>query len=304
MRRARLLLFLTAVEGNLQAGRPTDALAAARQLQDLGRRLDEPDMVTMGIHAEGRALIKAGQTADGLALVDEAMVAVLDGRLTPFTLRHPLLPHDRGLSRSGRPPADDQLDGPDREMVGARSPRRCRSGVRSAACAPCTGPNSTCSAAHGTRQSGPPCRSWSTSTPAGSTTPPRPGMSSQSHADCAATRTPPRPTTRHTPADATRNRDGRCCGSPTATPRAPPGRFARPLPRQEPIRCGVLPLCAAAVETAIAAGRQQDADSAAAELEETASTYRHVGAGGDGGHRARRRAAGGRPCRGGPARAP
>ncbi len=79
------LLFLTAVEGNLQAGRPTDALAAARQLQDLGRRLDELDMVTLGIHAEGRALIKAGQAVDGLALVDEAMVTVLEGWLTPFT---------------------------------------------------------------------------------------------------------------------------------------------------------------------------------------------------------------------------
>ena len=80
------MLFLTAVEGNLQAGRPTDAVVAARQMQDLGRRLDEPNIVALGIHAEGRALIKAGHTADGLALVDEAMVAVLDGRLTPFTL--------------------------------------------------------------------------------------------------------------------------------------------------------------------------------------------------------------------------
>jgi DNA-binding NarL/FixJ family response regulator len=80
------ILFLTAVEGNLQAGRPTDAVVAARRLQDLGRRLDEPDIVAIGIQAEGRALIKAGHTAEGLALVDEAMVAALDGRLTPFTL--------------------------------------------------------------------------------------------------------------------------------------------------------------------------------------------------------------------------
>jgi DNA-binding NarL/FixJ family response regulator len=80
------LLFLTQVEGNLTAGRPAEAVEAARRLQDLGHRLDEPDMVTMGIQAEGRALIKAGHTSDGLALVDEAMVAVLDGRLTPFTL--------------------------------------------------------------------------------------------------------------------------------------------------------------------------------------------------------------------------
>ena len=79
------LLFVTEVEGNLRAGRPTVAVEAARQLQDLGRRLDQPDMVAMGIHAEGRALIKSGHAADGLALVDEAMVAVLDGRLAPFT---------------------------------------------------------------------------------------------------------------------------------------------------------------------------------------------------------------------------
>jgi DNA-binding NarL/FixJ family response regulator len=59
---------------------------AARRLQEHGRRLDEPDIIAMGIQAEGRALIKAGNTADGLALVDEAMVAVLDGRLTPFAL--------------------------------------------------------------------------------------------------------------------------------------------------------------------------------------------------------------------------
>jgi len=79
------LLFLTAVEGNLHAGRPADAVEAARQLQDLGRRLDQPDLVAVGIHAEGRALLKSGHTADGLALVDEAMVAVLDGGLASFT---------------------------------------------------------------------------------------------------------------------------------------------------------------------------------------------------------------------------
>ena len=78
------LLFVTEVEGNLRAGRPTVAVEAARQLQDLGRRLDQPDVVAMGIHAEGRALIKSGHAADGLALVDEAMVAVLDGRLAPL----------------------------------------------------------------------------------------------------------------------------------------------------------------------------------------------------------------------------
>ena len=38
----------------------------------------------MGLNGEGRALIKSGAVADGLALLDEAMVTVLEGRLDPF----------------------------------------------------------------------------------------------------------------------------------------------------------------------------------------------------------------------------
>ncbi|MGH9227148.1 MAG: response regulator transcription factor [Acidimicrobiales bacterium] len=79
------LMFLTEVEANLQFGQPTEAVEAARRMQDLGRRLDHPDMIAMGIHAEGRVLIRSGDAADGLALIDEAMVSVLDRRLTPFT---------------------------------------------------------------------------------------------------------------------------------------------------------------------------------------------------------------------------
>ena len=78
------LIFLTEVQANLQFGRPAEAVTAARRMQQLGRRLDQPDVSVMGIHAEGRALIKSGQPAAGLALIDEAMVSVLDGRLTPF----------------------------------------------------------------------------------------------------------------------------------------------------------------------------------------------------------------------------
>jgi len=40
--------------------------------------------VAAGLNGEGRALIKSGAVADGLALLDEAMVTVLEGRLHPF----------------------------------------------------------------------------------------------------------------------------------------------------------------------------------------------------------------------------
>lgn len=78
------LIFLTEVEANLQSGRLAEAVTAARRMQDLGRRLNQPDVMAMGVHAEGRALLKSGDAANGLALIDEAMVTVLDRRLSRF----------------------------------------------------------------------------------------------------------------------------------------------------------------------------------------------------------------------------
>jgi DNA-binding NarL/FixJ family response regulator len=78
------VLLLTGVEANLQAGQPAAAVDAAHQMQELGRRLDQPDLVTLGLNGEGRALIKSGHVMDGLKLLDEAMVSVLDGELAPF----------------------------------------------------------------------------------------------------------------------------------------------------------------------------------------------------------------------------
>ena len=78
------LLSFTAVEASLMAGQPTAAVDAARRVQDLGRRVDAPDLVAVGMNGEGRALIRSGHLVDGLALLDEAMVTVMDGHLAPF----------------------------------------------------------------------------------------------------------------------------------------------------------------------------------------------------------------------------
>jgi DNA-binding NarL/FixJ family response regulator len=78
------LLSFTAVEASLMAGQPAAAVDAARRVQDLGRRVDAPDLVALGMNGEGRALIRSGHLVDGLALLDEAMVTVLDGQLAPF----------------------------------------------------------------------------------------------------------------------------------------------------------------------------------------------------------------------------
>ena len=78
------LMNFTVVEASLMAGRPAAAAEGARRVQDLGRRIAAPDLVAVGLNGEGRALIRAGHLVDGLALLDEAMVTVLDGQLAPF----------------------------------------------------------------------------------------------------------------------------------------------------------------------------------------------------------------------------
>ena len=79
-----LLLSLTGMDANLMAGQPAVALEVARQIRDLGLRLNEPALVAVGVNGEGRALTMSGKVADGLALLDEAMVMVMEGRLDPF----------------------------------------------------------------------------------------------------------------------------------------------------------------------------------------------------------------------------
>ena len=78
------VVYVTEVELGLFAGKPAAAFDAARRVQDIGRRCDAPELVAAGLHGEARALIKSGQVVDGLALLDEAMVTVLHGRVVPL----------------------------------------------------------------------------------------------------------------------------------------------------------------------------------------------------------------------------
>jgi DNA-binding NarL/FixJ family response regulator len=79
-----LMMQVADVEASLQAGNPTAAVEAARRMQALGNRIGEPGLALLGVNCEGRALIRAGHMVDGLALLDEAMVAALGSRLGPF----------------------------------------------------------------------------------------------------------------------------------------------------------------------------------------------------------------------------
>ncbi len=78
------LIQFTEVDANLMAGRPAAALEAAHRVQEIGRRYDDSDLLALGLHGEGRALIQSGRLVDGLALLDEAMVEVRNGHVAPF----------------------------------------------------------------------------------------------------------------------------------------------------------------------------------------------------------------------------
>jgi DNA-binding CsgD family transcriptional regulator len=66
------------MEGDYEASARTCGEAA-----DIGRRCRDRDLMALGLHAQGRALLRLGRLEEGLALLDEAMIAVASDELTP-----------------------------------------------------------------------------------------------------------------------------------------------------------------------------------------------------------------------------
>ena len=54
------------------------------QAAAIGQKYDEKDLLAMALHGQGRAAIRRGEIAHGVTLLDEAMVAVRTGELTPI----------------------------------------------------------------------------------------------------------------------------------------------------------------------------------------------------------------------------
>jgi ATP/maltotriose-dependent transcriptional regulator MalT len=71
--------FHQLVAGDYAAGRAAAAHAAA-----IGGRTGDADLVAFAWYLQGRALVHEGAMHEGLALVDEAMVAVVTGELSPI----------------------------------------------------------------------------------------------------------------------------------------------------------------------------------------------------------------------------
>jgi hypothetical protein len=69
---------------SMAAGDLDGAVAHARRMQELGHRFAEPNLVAVGVLGEGRARLKQGRVKDGMALLDEAMLAALSDELHPL----------------------------------------------------------------------------------------------------------------------------------------------------------------------------------------------------------------------------
>jgi DNA-binding CsgD family transcriptional regulator len=63
---------------------PTTAHATFGEAAEIGARFGDPDLVAMARNGEGWALIRLGKIAAGVALLDEAMVAVTAGEVSAF----------------------------------------------------------------------------------------------------------------------------------------------------------------------------------------------------------------------------
>lgn len=71
--------------GHILNGEFAEALALAPRTTDYGRRFAEPDLLALGLHAEGRLSLYSGRVAEGLQRMDEALVGVMAGEVTPVT---------------------------------------------------------------------------------------------------------------------------------------------------------------------------------------------------------------------------
>jgi DNA-binding CsgD family transcriptional regulator len=76
-------LLLPVAQRHLNVGEFEAAYSTAAAAGRIGERCAEPDLIACARHLQGRTLITQGQIAPGLALLDEAMLAVASGDLSP-----------------------------------------------------------------------------------------------------------------------------------------------------------------------------------------------------------------------------
>jgi DNA-binding CsgD family transcriptional regulator len=77
-------LLLPVVLQRAAAGDHEATYATAAEAAEIGERFGERDLFTLAVQWQGRALVRLGRVEEGLGLLDEAMVAVTTGELSPI----------------------------------------------------------------------------------------------------------------------------------------------------------------------------------------------------------------------------
>ena len=77
-------LLVPVAAGHEHAADYEAAQSVAAEAAEIGARFGDADLVAVAMHAQGNALVKQGRVNAGFALLDEAMVAVTTGELSPI----------------------------------------------------------------------------------------------------------------------------------------------------------------------------------------------------------------------------
>jgi hypothetical protein len=65
-------------------GDPTAGHATFNQAAQIASRFGDRDLASIACHGRGRALIRLGNIREGVALLDEAMVGLIAGEVSPM----------------------------------------------------------------------------------------------------------------------------------------------------------------------------------------------------------------------------
>src|SRR6185369_16871980 len=68
----------------VHGGDSAAAVATFERIAEIGRQFNDCDLMTLGLQGQGRALIRSGRARHGVTLLDEAMIAVTAGEVSPL----------------------------------------------------------------------------------------------------------------------------------------------------------------------------------------------------------------------------
>lgn len=77
-------LLLPVAMRSMMSGDPETAYGICGQMVEIGEYCRDADVLTMGRHGQGRTLLRMGRIEEGLSLLDESMVAVTAGDVSPM----------------------------------------------------------------------------------------------------------------------------------------------------------------------------------------------------------------------------